>query len=82
MGVWKAMWRWASQQENKTDAYLIFKEYVKKYGWTNDTDFPWVAGTEISWDDWSRFMLRKIRVAWQYKPVRHERFLRENGWAV
>lgn len=81
MSCWKAMWRWASQQENKTDAYYIFKEYVKKYGWTIDTDFPWETGTDISWSDWSRFMVKKIRTAWQYKSNRHERFLRENGWA-
>lgn len=80
MSCWKAMWRWASMQSNKTDAYLIFKDYVKKHGWTIDTDFPWEKDTEISWQDWSRFMTKKIRTAWQYKPNRYERFLRENGW--
>lgn len=80
MGVWKAMWRWASMKNNKTDAYLVFKDYVKNYGWLDDTDFPWEIGTEISWQDWCNFMLRKIKTAWQYPPGRYARFLRENGW--
>jgi len=80
MSVWKAVWRWASVQENKTIAFQIFQEYVRNYGWEGDTDFPWPAGTEISWSDWHKFMIPKIKSAWQYKPNRHERFLRENGW--
>lgn len=81
MGVWKAMWRWASLKENRNDAYLIFAEFVKTYGWTGDTDFPWPKGTEISLSDWHRFMLPKIQTAWQFQYNRHNRFLLENGWS-
>lgn len=80
MGVWKAMWRWASLGVNKNEAYSHFQVYVLKYGWLDDTDFPWPVGTVISLKDWHDFMQKKIRTAWQYEPVRHERFLRENGW--
>jgi hypothetical protein len=80
MGIWKAMWRWASLKENTKIAYEIFRDYVKVHGWTMDSDFPWHEGTEISWTDWTRFIQKKIRTAWQYAPARHSRFLRENGW--
>lgn len=80
MGVWKAMWRWASMQEHRDEAFSIFADYVCKYGWLDDTDFPWPMGTEITMSDWYRFMAKKIRTAWQYAPNRHARFLRENGW--
>lgn len=80
MGVWKAMWRWASLKENHPEAYQIFQTYVNTYGWLDDTDFPWPMGTVITLQDWNRFMLKKVKTAWQFAPNRHARFLRENGW--
>lgn len=82
MGVWKAMWRWASLKENRNEAYLIFSDYVRKYGWLDDTDFPWEAGSVVSLSDWHRFMLKKIKTAWQFKKESyHKRFLLRNGWS-
>lgn len=83
MSVWKAMWRWASLQENQITAFVIFKDYVREYGWEIDTDFSWPAGTDIFWNDWKPFMLKKIRTAYQYKKESYyNRFLQQNGWAV
>lgn len=80
MGVWKAMWRWASLKENKNEAYCIFSKYVYDYGWTWDTDFPWKAGDTVSLEMWHKFMIRKISRAYQYKARVHDRFLTQNGW--
>lgn len=80
MGVWKAMWRWASLKENKETAYKIFSDYLDQYGWEQDTDFPWEDTTQSRKDIWNKFMLKKVQTSWQFRPHRHERFLRENGW--
>lgn len=80
MGVWKAMWRWASMRENKELAYQIFSDHLDQFGWEQDTDFLWDDYTQPRQDIWHKFMLKKIQTAWQFNPNRHERFLRENGW--
>lgn len=79
MGVWKAMWRWASLKENKDVAFEIFRDHLENFGWDwGDPELPWDGDyTEL----WRRFMLQKIRSAWQYdKESKYQRFLRENGW--
>lgn len=80
MGVWKAMWRWASLQANKDKAFSIFSDYVHNYGWEWDTDFPWNPGSDVGQSDWNKYMLKMIHSAWQYNYSREQKFLRENGW--
>ncbi len=80
MGVWKAMWRWASLKENQTVAFDIFSEYVRNYGWMWDTDFSWQKGDTVSSEDWKRFMRHKIRRAYQYDEDEYDRYLDRNGW--
>ena len=81
MGVWKAMWRWASLKENKEVAFDIFSSYVRDYGWRlADTDLPWDGPIEVLWNE---FMIQKIKSAWQHATSqRLERFLRKNGWSI
>jgi hypothetical protein len=66
MGVWKAMWRWASMKENRDLAWEIYKEH------TGNDNF----------NVWKTDMIKiKIPTAWQHKSqVKREKFLRENGW--
>ena len=78
MGVWKAMWRWASLKENKSTAFEIFVNHVDNYDWQlGDPDLPWKGDRH---ELWTQFMEQKIRSAFQYGEARHQRFLRENGW--
>lgn len=77
MGVWKAMWRWASLKENRDRAFQIFCDYLDKYGWTWDDEYDWDTDREALW---KKFMLQKIKSAWQFEKARHDRFLKENGW--
>lgn len=81
MSVWKAMWRWASLKENKDVAYQIFSDHVRLYGWTVDTEYSWDEGSSVEPSDWNRFMVQKIRSAWQY-PFQgmFDHFLLKNGW--
>ena len=79
MGVWKAMWRWASLKENKSRAFEIFSKFVEEYGWEENTDYPWDGGNTK--ELWHSFMLQKIKSAWQYPtPMMYNRFLKRNGW--
>lgn len=79
MGVWKAMWRWASLKENKNTAFSIFCDHVNNYNWRNaDEDLPWEEGCESVW---KLFMEQKIRSAWQFSERRYKRFMKENGWS-
>jgi len=80
MGVWKAMWRWASLEQNKSKAFEIFNKYIDEHGWVwGDRELQWDGGNRH--DLWQRFMLQKIKSAWQYKtPAMENRFLKKNGW--
>lgn len=81
MGVWKAMWRWASLQENKDQAFQIFSNYVKNYGWTWDTDWTFPKGSDLSLSDWNRYMRKMIYSVWQHPTeMMYDRFLKKNGW--
>lgn len=81
MGVWKAMWRWASLKENKDVAYNILLQssldMKRDDGWWKD-----YFRAEITREEWDKMMLQKIKSAWQY-PTKsmYERFLKKNGWA-
>ena len=79
MGVWKAMWRWASLKENKDLAFSIFSDYVDNYNWRlPDPDLPWDGDRDELWHE---FMMQKIRTAWQFSSERRlRRFLKKNGW--
>lgn len=79
MGVWKAMWRWASRKENKDTAYQIFCKYIDEHDWRlPDTSLPWDGDRQVLWN---QFMLQKIKSAWQFpKKSREDKFLREHGW--
>lgn len=79
MGVWKAMWRWASMKDNKSKAFTIFSNFIDQYGWEDNSDYPWDGGNRM--ELWHRFMLQKIRSAWQYRnDAAYNRFLQRNGW--
>ena len=80
MGVWKAMWRWASLKENKDRAFEVFSHYVKNYGWRfPDTDLPW--DSDDPRELWHQFMMKTIKSAWQFgTQSRLNRFLHKNGW--
>lgn|SRR5574341_1396643 len=79
MGVWKAMWRWASLKDNKDRAFEIFSHYIDNYEWKlPDNDLPWDGDRQVLWH---QFMMQKIKTAWQFQTkARLERFLRKNGW--
>src|SRR5512147_842675 len=54
MGVWKAMWRWASLKENRVKAYQIYYDSLFK------------QGGQMSFDEWAKDMIEtKIPTAWQ-----------------
>lgn len=80
MGVWKSMWRWASKKDNKERAFQIFSNYIDNYEWRlPDENLPWTGNKE---ELWHKFMLQKIKSAWQFtKDSKYQRFLKENGWA-
>lgn len=66
MGVWKAMWRWASLKENRETAWEIVSQHsqMTRSQWIND------------------MLITKIPTAWQHPTnAKRDRFLRENGWA-
>lgn len=67
MGVWKAMWRWASLKENKEIAWEIFRHY----------NFNSLRA------EWDKDMVdNKIKAAWQHPTdAKYRRFLKENGWS-
>lgn len=67
MGVWKAMWRWATLKENKGTAFHI--------AITNSSKKP-------TMEEWIRDMIEtKIPTAWQHPTdAKKDKFLRENGW--
>ena len=68
MGVWKAMWRWASLKENRDAAWMIAINDYLSHGkdavcFRND-------------------VIKTIRAAWQHPTeAKYNRFLKENGWA-
>lgn len=66
MGVWKAMWRWASLRENFQAAWEIHQQFTPNASWTN----------------YRQDMIEtKIPAAWQHPVLsKREKFLRENGW--
>jgi len=66
MGIWKAMWRWASLMENSTIAWNIFNQYI-------DT---------VSWEEYKQDMVtHKIKAAWQHPTdKKRNKFLKDNGW--
>ena len=73
MGVWKAMWRWASLKENKETAWKIIQGHI--FG---------TAKQRFQYDrnrwEWEMINTR-IPSAWQHATAaKREKFLRENDW--
>jgi hypothetical protein len=66
MGIWKAMWRWASLKENRHKAWQIM----------NELDRP------VDFSVWANDMINhKIPISWQHPTqAKLHRFLKENGW--
>mgnify|MGYP001557842997 CR=1 FL=1 len=65
MGVWKAMWRWASMKENQSLAWKITSEH------SDVSHAQWVYDMKNV----------KIPTAWQHDTrAKRERFMRQNGW--
>lgn len=81
MGVWKAMWRWASL--NRNSAYELFLQ-ASQNGFDVADDTWWkefFPDGEVTVERWNKMMLQKIRSAWQYPTESmYNRFLRKNGW--
>lgn len=71
MGVWKAIWRWAST--HKEQAWELIKDVT--FG-TKKNQFTY------SKNEWIKDMMEvKIPSAWQHQTnAKYEKFLRENGW--
>lgn len=71
MGVWKAVWRWAST--HKDSAWQIvcgqtFGTKKKRFQYTKDT--------------FELYMREVIRTAWQFSTeAKYKKFLRSNGWS-
>jgi hypothetical protein len=65
MGVWKAMWRWASLKENCDVAYEIYHK------WTNSNAAEWneymLKTIQTAW---------QFNTVFKY-----QRFLKQNGWS-
>lgn len=65
MGVWKAMWRWASLQDNRETAWQIYKSN------TNKSVDEWVEymkdNIRTAWQHTTQ--------------AKYEAFLKENGWS-
>lgn len=66
MGIWKAMWRWASMKENREAAWNIVNQNVEN----------------ANYGEWKLDMIRvKVPSAWQHNSAaKRIRFLKENGW--
>lgn len=73
MGIWKAMWRWASMKENKEKAWNIAKDHI--FG-TSLQRFKYTR------DRWNKEMvLIRIPTAWQHQSeIKKQKFMKENGW--
>jgi hypothetical protein len=71
MGVWKAIWRWAST--HKDEAWNLMKNQT--FGSKNN---------KFQYDEkeWKENMIyEKIPAAWQHPTnKKYEKFLKENGW--
>jgi|SRR5690349_1188727 len=67
MGVWKAIWRWASLQENFQTAWKIYQD-------NNDN---------ASWSNYRKDMIKtRIPSAWQHATqAKYHKFLKDNGWS-
>ena len=66
MGIWKAMWRWASLKENRSTVWYLISLHssISKEHW--------------EWD----MVNVKIPTAWQHPTRdKKERFMKENGWS-
>ena len=65
MGIWKAMWRWASLKENRDCAWELVSQHTKM------TQSQWIADMKIV----------KIPTAWQHPTnTKRDKFMKENGW--
>jgi len=65
MGIWKAMWRWASLKENRDTAWGIYKQH-------NTVSFE-------NWK--RKMIEVHIPSAWQHPTIpKRDKFLKENGW--
>ena len=72
MGLYKAMWRWATRKENQQTAWDIYKSSQLGDEWTQIE----------SWNDWIKFLEDRISSAHQFaKPSEYRNFLRYNGYS-
>ena len=72
MGIYKAMWRWATVKENQKMAWEIYK--------TADLGEEWNPINE--WGAWVDFLKERVPSAYQYDPKTYKRFLVRNGYSV
>jgi hypothetical protein len=75
MGIWKAMWRWASLKENRETAWKLAQN--QNFG-TSKHRF------QYNLDRWNKEMIQvRIPSAWQHATqAKYQKFLRENGWVL
>lgn len=73
MGIYKAMWRWATRKENQQLAWEIYNSSQLGDDWEEIND----------WNDWLSFLEERIKSAHQFaKPNEYRNFLRYNGYSV
>lgn len=71
MGLYKAMWRWATRKQNQRTAFDIYQnsELGDEYDYFE------------TWEDWLDFLKGRIASAHQFaKPNEYRNFLRDNGY--
>lgn len=71
MGLYKAMWRWATRKQNQRIAFDIYQnsELGEEYEYFE------------TWEDWLDFLKDRIASAHQFaKPNEYRNFLRDNGY--
>lgn len=73
MGIYKAIWRWATKKENQQTAWEIYKNSQLGDEWKMITD----------WDEWMNFLKERITSARQFaKPNEYRNFLKYNGYQI
>lgn len=70
MGVWKAVWRWASLHKN-----LAWRAVDGQIFGTKNNRFQYTE------DTFKLYMREVIRTAWQFTTeTKYQKFLQKNGW--
>lgn len=72
MGIYKAIWRWATVKENQSKAWEIYKNCELGGEWKKIEDSI----------EWISFLKERVSSAYQYDAKTYKRFLVRNGYTV